>query len=91
MSWKKHHRDFHCDIGWRKGVFYAVDCTFDPAYARHAALAPPVGRLVSRPLSAQEEKAYVERMLAGDMQAQCAVEHNLRLVRTIAKILTPSS
>ena len=33
-----------------------------------------------RPLSAQEEKKYVERMLAGDIEARnVLVEHNLRL------------
>ncbi len=39
-----------------------------------------------RPLSAQEEKKYVERMLAGDIEARnVLVEHNLRLVAHIAK------
>ena len=39
-----------------------------------------------RPLSAQEEKKYVERMLAGDIEARnVLVEHNLRLVVYIAK------
>lgn len=40
-----------------------------------------------RPLSAQEEKKYVERMLAGRplRRAMCFVEHNLRLVAHIAK------
>lgn len=39
-----------------------------------------------RPLSAQEEKKYVERMLAGDIEARnLLVEHNLRLVAHIAK------
>ena len=38
------------------------------------------------PLSAQEEKKYVERMLAGDIEARnVLVEHNLRLVAHIAK------
>lgn len=44
-----------------------------------------------RPLSAQEEKKYVERMLAGDIEARnVLVEHNLRLVAHIAKNTTPS-
>lgn len=39
-----------------------------------------------RPLSAQEEKKYVEQMLAGDLAARnVLVEHNLRLVAHIAK------
>ena len=39
-----------------------------------------------RPLSAQEEKKYVEQMLAGDLEARnVLVEHNLRLVAHIAK------
>lgn len=39
-----------------------------------------------RPLSAQEEKKYVERMLAGDIEARnVLVDHNLRLVAHIAK------
>ena len=39
-----------------------------------------------RPLSAQEEKKYVERMLAGDIETRnVLVEHNLRLVAHIAK------
>ena len=39
-----------------------------------------------RPLSAQEEKKYVEQMLAGDLEARnMLVEHNLRLVAHIAK------
>ena len=39
-----------------------------------------------RPLSAQEEKKYVERMLAGDIEARnVLVEHNLRLVAHIMK------
>ena len=39
-----------------------------------------------RPLSAQEEKKYVERMLAGDIEARnVLVEHNLLLVAHIAK------
>ena len=39
-----------------------------------------------RPLSAQEEKKYVERMLAGDIEARnVLVEHNLRLVVYIAR------
>ena len=39
-----------------------------------------------RPLSAQEEKKYVERMLAGGIEARnVLVEHNLRLVAHIAK------
>ena len=39
-----------------------------------------------RPLSAQEEKKYVERMLAGDIEARnTLVEHNLRLVAHIMK------
>ena len=39
-----------------------------------------------RPLSAQEEKKYVERMLAGDIEARnVLVEHNLRLVAHIVK------
>ena len=38
-----------------------------------------------RPLSAQEEKKYVERMLAGDIEARnVLVEHNLRLVAHIS-------
>lgn len=38
-----------------------------------------------RPLSAQEEKKYVEQMLAGDLEARnMLVEHNLRLVAHIA-------
>lgn len=44
-----------------------------------------------RPLSAQEEKKYVERMLAGDIEARnVLVEHNLRLVAHIAKNTIPS-
>ena len=88
MSWKEAlHRDFPCGhrMEKKRRRFYAVDCTLS-AYARHAALAPPVGRLVPRPLSAQEEKKYVERMLAGDIEARnVLVEHNLRLVAHIAK------
>ena len=39
-----------------------------------------------RPLSAQEEKKYVERMLAGDIEARnVLVEHNLRLVAHVVK------
>ena len=39
-----------------------------------------------RPLSAQEEKKYVERMLAGDIEARnVLVEHNLRLVAHIER------
>ena len=39
-----------------------------------------------RPLSAQEEKKYVEQMLAGDLEARnVLVAHNLRLVVHIAK------
>lgn len=39
-----------------------------------------------RPLSAQEERACVERMLAGDAEARnTLVEHNLRLVMHIVK------
>ena len=42
-----------------------------------------------RPLSAQEEKKYVEQMLAGDLEARnMLVEHNLRLVAHIARKYT---
>ena len=45
-----------------------------------------------RPLSAQEEKKYVERMLAGDIEARnVLVEHNLRLVAHIVKKYYASS
>lgn len=88
MSWKEAlHRDFPCGhrMEKKRRRFYAVDCTLF-AYARHAALAPPVGGSFPRPLSAQEEKKYVERMLAGDIEARnVLVEHNLRLVAHIAK------
>ena len=44
------------------------------------------GGSLPRPLSAQEEKKYVEQMLAGDLEARnMLVEHNLRLVAHIAK------
>ena len=51
MSWKEAlHRDFPCGhrMEKKRRRFYAVDCTLS-AYARHAALAPPVGRLVPAP------------------------------------------
>ena len=39
-----------------------------------------------RPLKAEEEKLYLERCAAGDMQARnILVEHNLRLVAHIVK------
>ena len=39
-----------------------------------------------RPLSAAEEKAYLERFAAGDLEARnVLIEHNLRLVAHIAK------
>ena len=39
-----------------------------------------------RPLKAEEEKYYLERCAAGDMQARnILVEHNLRLVAHIVK------
>ena len=47
MSWKEAlHRDFPCGhrMEKKRRRFYAVDCTLF-AYARHAALAPPVGLL----------------------------------------------
>ena len=49
MSWKEAlHRDFPCGhrMEKKRRRFYAVDCTLS-AYARYAALAPPVGRLVA--------------------------------------------
>lgn len=48
-------------------------------------LAGPTGSF-PRPLSAQEERECVERMLAGDKSARNElVEHNLRLVMHIVK------
>ena len=39
-----------------------------------------------RPLSAAEEKAYLERFAAGDLEARnVLIEHNLRLVAHIVK------
>lgn len=39
-----------------------------------------------RPLSAAEEKAYLERFAAGDLEARnVLIEHNLRLVAHILK------
>ena len=39
-----------------------------------------------RPLSAVEEKAYLERFAAGDLEARnVLIEHNLRLVAHIVK------
>ena len=39
-----------------------------------------------RPLSAKEEREYVERCVAGDMEARSVlIEHNLRLVAHIVK------
>ena len=87
MSWKEAlHRDFLCGhrMEKKRRRFYAVDCTLS-AYARLLSLHLSGGSF-PRPLSAQEEKKYVERMLAGDIEARnVLVEHNLRLVAHIAK------
>ena len=43
-----------------------------------------------RPLSAAEEKAYLERFAAGDLEARnVLIEHNLRLVAHIVKKMCP--
>lgn len=52
---------------------------FCAGYVSHTNTFPP-------PLSAEEERIYVEKMRAGDEQArQKLIEHNLRLVAHIAK------
>lgn len=79
-------------IGWRKrgGVFMLSIALYLLTHAMLLSLHLSGGSF-PRPLSAQEEKKYVERMLAGDIEARnVLVEHNLRLVAHIAKNSTPS-
>jgi RNA polymerase sigma factor, sigma-70 family len=74
-------------IGWRKrgGVFMLSIALYLLTHAMLLSLHLSGGSF-PRPLSAQEEKKYVERMLAGDIEARnVLVEHNLRLVAHIAK------
>lgn len=89
MSWKEAlHRDFPCGHRMEKKGrrFYAVDCTLF-AYARHAALAPPVGRLVPAPAlgTGGKEIRRAHACRATIEARNVLVEHNLRLVAHIAK------